>query len=115
MAAPRAGWQHASWRSLSSPAGDSDELRRLKGDFQDLFAEARLNLGDAADSFETVYFNDDMEDARLAVTDCLAAYDAMLAAVDKDAADALQRENGLKVEQLRGELKVIEDRAIEDH
>jgi hypothetical protein len=85
---------------------DSEIHKRLDG-FQELFVEARLCIEDLADSAETVYFDEDAEAARQAVDAAVREFDRLLDdLVDKDQKNKILRSNGLKVEQLKGELKM---------
>mmetsp|Transcript_28378 Transcript_28378/g.66624 ORF Transcript_28378/g.66624 Transcript_28378/m.66624 type:complete len:97 (-) Transcript_28378:96-386(-) len=87
-----------------------DELKRRMDDFQDLFVEARLNIEDAQESQETTYFAEDLDAAQEAVDEAVAAFKGIVNDIeDKDQKNSLLRSNGLKVEQLKGELKMIID------
>ncbi|GJN35858.1 hypothetical protein PR202_gb24670 [Eleusine coracana subsp. coracana] len=95
----------SSRRAFSSAADygkDVDEVNRK-------FAEAREEIEAAMDSKETVYFNEEATIARDAAKDALAAFDALLARLPPADADALRRSMGLKMEQLKAELKQLED------
>ncbi|KAF8724928.1 hypothetical protein HU200_020643 [Digitaria exilis] len=95
-----------SRRAFSSSAADYgkdvDEVNRK-------FAEAREEIEAAMESKETVYFDEEASVARDAANDALAAFDALLARVPPADADALRRSMGLKMEQLKAELKQLED------
>ncbi|AQK93124.1 late embryogenesis abundant protein [Zea mays] len=93
-------------RAFSSSAAeygkDVDEVNRK-------FAEAREEIEAAMESKETVYFNEEASIARDAANEALAAFDALLARLPPTDADALRRSMGLKMEQLKAELKQLED------
>jgi hypothetical protein len=93
-------------RAFSSSAADYgkdvDEVNRK-------FAEAREEIEAAMESKETVYFNEEASVARDAANEALAAFDALLARLPPADADALRRSMGLKMEQLKAELKQLED------
>ena len=79
---------------------------RLNG-FQDLFVEARMCIDDVKDSLGTVYFEDDADDAREAVEAAINHFEALLEEItDIDEKNKVLRSNGLKVEQLKGELEL---------
>ncbi|TVU17143.1 hypothetical protein EJB05_33159, partial [Eragrostis curvula] len=95
----------SSPRAFSAAADygkDVDEVNRK-------FAEAREGIEAAMDSKETVYFNEEATIARDAANEALAAYDALLARLPPADADSLRRPMGLKMEQLKAELKQLED------
>jgi hypothetical protein len=73
------------------------------------FAEAREEIESAMDSKETVYFNEEAACARDAANEVLGAFDALLARVPPADADKLRRSMGLKMEQLKAELKQLEE------
>ncbi|WVZ96795.1 hypothetical protein U9M48_042387 [Paspalum notatum var. saurae] len=81
---------------------DVDEVNRK-------FAEAREEIEAAMESKETVYFDEEASIARDAANDALGAFDALLARIPPADADALRRSMGLKMEQLKAELKQLED------
>ncbi|GBG34225.1 Hypothetical Protein FCC1311_104492 [Hondaea fermentalgiana] len=108
-----ARWSVGGARMLSGSLSDN-ELRSRTNDFQDDFAEARMCLGDANDSLETVYFEEDLQDAQDAVKACLASYEALINDLSPEQAGAFKRENGLKVEQLKGELDALMQSLLEE-
>ncbi|OEL17453.1 hypothetical protein BAE44_0021529 [Dichanthelium oligosanthes] len=95
-----------SRRAFSSSAADYgkdvDEVNRK-------FAEAREEIEAAMESKETVYFDEEASVARDAANDALAAFDSLLARLPPADADALRRSMGLKMEQLKAELKQLEE------
>jgi C-terminal processing protease CtpA/Prc len=103
-ALPSSFWD-TTRRAFSSAADygkDADEVNRK-------FAEAREEIEAAMDSKETVYFDEEATVARDAANEALAAFDALLARLPPSDADALRRSMGLKMEQLKAELKQLED------
>jgi len=87
------------------------------------FAEARDDIDAANDEIGTVYFNEEFEMAESSVQAALDAYAALLAKLGTaDGSSgmpggqrgAVQRAHGLKVEQLKGELQMLRDKALED-
>mmetsp|Transcript_3508 Transcript_3508/g.7622 ORF Transcript_3508/g.7622 Transcript_3508/m.7622 type:complete len:160 (+) Transcript_3508:3-482(+) len=87
-----------------------DELKRRMDDFQDLFVEARLCIEDAQESQETTYFAEDLDAAQEAVDEAVKAFNEVVADIDdKDQKNSVLRSNGLKVEQLKGEIQMIID------
>eukprot|EP00548_Thalassiothrix_antarctica_P000440 CAMPEP_0194132454 /NCGR_PEP_ID=MMETSP0152-20130528/2925_1 /TAXON_ID=1049557 /ORGANISM="Thalassiothrix antarctica, Strain L6-D1" /LENGTH=96 /DNA_ID=CAMNT_0038827517 /DNA_START=176 /DNA_END=466 /DNA_ORIENTATION=+ len=87
-----------------------DTLRRRMDDFQDLFSEARLDMEDARDSDGTTYFAEDLDAAQESVDTAVAAFSEIIQDLDDiDQKNSVLRSNGLKVEQLKGEIKLIID------
>ena len=83
------------------------ELNKRLDTFQDLFVEARLCIDDVGDSAETTYFDEDAEAATEAVKLAIDEFEAIIKDVeDVDQKNRILRGNGLKVEQLKGELKM---------
>jgi hypothetical protein len=82
-----------------------DEVKKRIEHFQQLFVEARYCLEDVTDSQETTYFDEDAEAATEAVGLAVEAFDSLIKDMDDlDQKNGVLRSNGLKVEQLKGEL-----------
>ncbi|CAN1801663.1 Embryogenesis-like protein [Linum perenne] len=73
------------------------------------FAEAREELEMAMDSKETVYFDEEAECARDAVNEVLSMYDSLIGKLPEAKKGVVQRSMGLKMEQLKAEVKQLED------
>nr|XP_010915078.1 uncharacterized protein LOC105040305 [Elaeis guineensis] len=73
------------------------------------FAEAREEIEAALESKETVYFDEEAECAREAVKVVLDMFKGLLARLPEKERTALQRSMGLKIEQLKAELKQLDD------
>ena len=73
------------------------------------FAEAREEIEMAMESKETVYFDEEAECARTAVKEVLDLFNGLLAKSPEDKKAALQRAMGLKIEQLKAELKQLDE------
>ena len=85
---------------------DNDLKKRLDA-FQDLFVEARLSIEDCTDSAGTKYFDEEAEAAQEAVDEAVEAFKTLIADIDDDdQKNSVLRGNGLKVEQLKGELQM---------
>jgi hypothetical protein len=83
---------------------ESDIKKRLD-DFQDLFVEARLCIEDVVESEGTKYFDEDAEAAQQAVDIAVQAFQNLIDDIESpDEKNRVLRGNGLKVEQLKGEL-----------
>uniref|UniRef100_A0A7S2A9P4 Uncharacterized protein n=1 Tax=Trieres chinensis TaxID=1514140 RepID=A0A7S2A9P4_TRICV len=95
-------------RPFSSGATLSDDdLRSRLEDFQEQFAEARLCIEDCADAADTTYFDEEADAAREAVDLALKTFESILAELDEETKGRVVRQNGLKVEQLKGELELV--------
>ncbi|KAL6841375.1 hypothetical protein ACP4OV_028893 [Aristida adscensionis] len=100
--APSAPCGRRAFSSAADYGKEVDEVNRK-------FAEAREEIEAAMESKETVYFDEEASVARDAANDALAAFDALLARLPPADADSLRRSMGLKMEQLKAELKQLED------
>ena len=96
-------------RSFSTKM-DEKELRNRLNAFQDMFVEARLCIEDVVESAETTYFDEDAEEAQRVVGEAVACFEGIVNDIeDKDQKNSVLRGNGLKVEQLKGELQLALD------
>eukprot|EP00656_Telonema_subtile_P000291 TRINITY_DN10147_c0_g1_i2.p1 TRINITY_DN10147_c0_g1~~TRINITY_DN10147_c0_g1_i2.p1 ORF type:complete len:138 (-),score=43.15 TRINITY_DN10147_c0_g1_i2:32-445(-) len=89
------------------------DLNTQLNEFQGLFVEAREILVDANESIGTKYIEDDLEDAQAAVKDAVGAFDKLISGLDEQQKTSVMQANGLKVEQLKGELQLIIDKVNE--
>ncbi|KAI4366923.1 hypothetical protein MLD38_022724 [Melastoma candidum] len=94
------------WRSLASV---SAEVEREIDMINVKFGEAREEIETAMDSKETVYFNEEAECAREAVREVLERFEGVLGKLKEGEREALRRSMGLKMEQLKAELKQLDD------
>jgi hypothetical protein len=84
-----------------------DQLKKRLDTFQELFVEARMCIEDAVDAAETTYFDEDAEAATEAVEAAVNEFNSIVNAIeDADQKNRVLRGNGLKVEQLKGELQM---------
>jgi hypothetical protein len=84
-----------------------DQLNKRLDTFQELFVEARMCIEDAVDAAETTYFDEDAEAATEAVAAAVDEFNKILNDIeDADQKNRVLRSNGLKVEQLKGELQM---------
>merc|ERR1712216_764883 len=93
-------------RCLSSTAMGDEELRQRLDVFQDLFTEARMCIEDCQDAAETTYFDEEAETAREAVQAAIDNFEELLGDLDARQKQSVMQGNGLKVEQLKGELEL---------
>ncbi|KAI4375379.1 hypothetical protein MLD38_013258 [Melastoma candidum] len=94
------------WRSLASGSADVEreiDLINVK------FGEAREEIETAMESRETVYFDEEAECAREAVREVLERFEGVLGKLKEGEREALRRSMGLKMEQLKAELKQLDD------
>jgi hypothetical protein len=98
---------HAGRLFFSATIMPEDELNKRLLAFTDLFVEARMCLEDVADSAETTYFDEDADAAMEAVAAAVDEFNSIINDIgDADQKNRVLRSNGLKVEQLKGELEM---------
>ena len=102
----------SSFLSSSSPSssGFSSSASDYSAEVDEInakFAEAREEIDVAMDSKETVYFNEEAQSARDAVTLVLDKYNGLLDRLPEADKGTLQRSMGLKMEQLKAELEQL--------
>ena len=84
-----------------------EELKKRLDVFQDLFVEARLSIEDCNDAAETTYFDEEADAAKEAVDEAVQEFQKLINDIeDADQKNRVLRGNGLKVEQLKGELQM---------
>jgi len=98
-------------RSLAAAADPvkQDEMNEIIEEINSKFAEAREEIELAAESKETVYFNEEVETAKKAVNEVLALFNGLLARLPESERGALQRSMGLKMEQLKAEVAQLDE------
>lgn len=94
-------------RRLHSSTGLDPLLRKRMDHLGDLFVEARDEIEMAEESKGTTYFNSDSEQAIVAVEAAREEYKSILHSLEEPARGEFQRGNGLKMEQLKGELEMV--------
>ncbi|KAF8064647.1 hypothetical protein HT031_003448 [Scenedesmus sp. PABB004] len=104
-AAAPARAQQQQRRALSSSSDWQAEVDLIN----EKFAEAREEIEMARDDAETVYFNESAELARNVVGEVLERWGGLLASLPDEEAAKLQRSMGLKIEQLKAELKELDE------
>lgn len=85
------------------------ELKREIDDLTDKFMETRELLEDAMESKDTVYFNDDLKDAKEAVQETLSHFEDLMAKLSEEQERNVRRTIGLKMEELRAQEMMIDD------
>lgn len=85
---------------------DKDLNKHLDA-FQELFVEARLAIEDCKDAANTKYFDEEADAAKEAVEQAVEEFSRLVGDLDDDDQKTrVLRGNGLKVEQLKGELEM---------
>ena len=93
--------------TTGSSSLDPTEIQKRLNEFQDLFVEARMCIDDLKDSVETVYYDDDAEEAKEATDAAIDYFETLCSEItDLEEKNKVLRGNGLKVEQLKGELEL---------
>ena len=111
---PPRGFASAAAARLPAAPLTPEEIKTKSDDIQDAFAEAREEIEAAMEATGTTYFNEEAEYARECVEKVLGEYYALCDALPEGDRAAFQRANGMKMEQLKAELKQI-DHAHDDH
>lgn len=96
-------------RFYSAAPVKQDEYNEIVEEINSKFADAREEIELAAESKETVYFNDEAENAKTAVKVVLDLYNGLLNRLSESERGALQRSMGLKMEQLKAELAQLNE------
>lgn len=106
-AARRAAFAATGTLLNTAPGDFDDRLRNIN----DQFAEARELINDAFESIGSNYYSDDAEDAKMAVAATLDMYRSLLSdeAYPQEARTKVDREYGMKMKQLEGELEKVLD------
>lgn len=87
---------------------------QLAEELSELYAEARELMSDAEEGRDTVYFEEDLEDAREAIGELLERYAAAKTELPAREAEQLTQLVGLKVEELKARLDVLLETLIHD-
>mmetsp|Transcript_34607 Transcript_34607/g.83685 ORF Transcript_34607/g.83685 Transcript_34607/m.83685 type:complete len:184 (-) Transcript_34607:386-937(-) len=94
------------FRAFATLMPEEDVKKRLE-EFQELFVEARYCIEDCTDAAESTYFDEEAETAKEAVAAAVTAFESLIGDMDDtDQKNGILRSNGLKVEQLKGELQM---------
>lgn len=93
----------------ASGGGSPVDVNQVVDEINLKFAEAREEIEMAMESKETIYFNEEAECARAAVTEVLEMFDGLLGKVTEKEKSSLQRSMGLKMEQLKAELQQLNE------
>ncbi|XP_011661834.1 uncharacterized protein LOC105437211 [Strongylocentrotus purpuratus] len=99
----------SSSTSSTEPGITEKELKREIDDLTDKFMETRELLEDAMESKDTVYFNDDLKDAKEAVQETLSQFEDLMAKLSEEQERNVRRTIGLKMEELRAQEMMIDD------
>ena len=83
------------------------QIQNRLNEFQELFVEARMCIDDVKDSVGTVYYDEDADEATEAVETAVDHFEKLIKEITNlDEKNKVLRGNGLKVEQLKGELEL---------
>ena len=94
-------------RTFAATSLSQQEIQKRLDEFQELFVEARLSIEDCNDSAGTTYYKEDADDAIRAVEEAVLAFQSLIDEIDDiNEKNRILRSNGLKVEQLKGELEM---------
>ncbi|KAK6171142.1 hypothetical protein SNE40_019395 [Patella caerulea] len=93
---------------------DEGQLKKSMEELTDKFTEARELMEDARESKGTVYFSDDVIDAKSAVEETLTEYQTLLNKISDSQKQQVMRTIGLRMEELKAQLTAMEDELKED-
>ncbi|VVA94949.1 unnamed protein product [Arabis nemorensis] len=99
----------SSQRRYGTDSSGAPDVNKVVDEINLKFAEAREEIEMAMDAKETVYFNEEAECARNAVSEVLELFDGLLEKVTEKEKASLQRSMGLKIEQLKAELEQLNE------
>eukprot|EP01089_Gocevia_fonbrunei_P001467 TRINITY_DN11353_c0_g1_i1.p1 TRINITY_DN11353_c0_g1~~TRINITY_DN11353_c0_g1_i1.p1 ORF type:complete len:147 (+),score=11.77 TRINITY_DN11353_c0_g1_i1:48-488(+) len=101
---------HLTHRYYSSKYNQySKDLQMLGENFQN----ARDEIEEARESLNTRYFNEDFFSAQRAVEETLNFYGDLLEKMDSESSAKLQREQHPKIQQLKEELEILKESAVD--
>ncbi|CAG0907233.1 unnamed protein product [Cyprideis torosa] len=99
-------------RNRSGPKSQTATTVNIKKEMDMIskkFSEAIELISDCKTSQNTIYFTEDVTAAQAQVKDCLDSYEKLLATLDGEGKNEVQRAIGLKMSELRTQMKMIED------
>ena len=73
-----------------------------------MFVEARDEIAYAQEDAGTTYFNESYDDAKGLVDKVLSEWDSVLSGLEEEEKGRVQRSMGLKMEQLKAELGLLD-------
>mmetsp|Transcript_23899 Transcript_23899/g.33198 ORF Transcript_23899/g.33198 Transcript_23899/m.33198 type:complete len:145 (-) Transcript_23899:126-560(-) len=92
----------------------SSSVDKMLDELTDKFTEARMEIADALDSKETVYFNEDAKIALEVTEDTLNHFETILKTVDDETkVKEIKTSWGMRIEQLKQEAELLKD--ADDH
>ncbi|KAG0440410.1 hypothetical protein HPB47_016290 [Ixodes persulcatus] len=97
---------------MSSVITDA-ELKKSVEALSEKFTEAMVQLEDARHSAGTVYFSEDAKEAEEIVQDTLNDFSELLSGLDAKQQLWVKRTIGLKMEELKAQLQMLQDLARE--
>ncbi|GAB5355360.1 hypothetical protein AAMO2058_000199200 [Amorphochlora amoebiformis] len=87
-----------------------ETLESKLGSLNSIFAEARMEIQDALDSADTVYFNEDAQIALEMTEEVLTMYEEILESIkDEKELKSVKTSWAMRIEQLKQEAKLLED------
>jgi len=98
---------HSHHRTFATTLMPEDEIKQRLEEFQEFFVEARYCIEDCTDAADSTYFDEEAQSAQEAVDKAVASFESLINDIqDVDQKNGILRSNGLKVEQLKGELQM---------
>ncbi|PIK51234.1 hypothetical protein BSL78_11894 [Apostichopus japonicus] len=106
-------FNHSAQLSSSSTLSHTD-LRKEVDSLSDQFIETRELLDDARNSFGSVYFNEDLNEAQESLSNTLEQYSTLLEKLSDAQRQQVARTVGLKMEELKAQQNMIMETIKED-
>lgn len=100
--------QISGFKSSSYVTTDHSHQPELD-EINDLFSQARDEIQFAQGDAGTTYFNESYDDAKSMVDDCISKFNNLLSRLSDEEKGKVQRAMGLKMEQLKAELSVLDE------
>lgn len=101
--------QKSGFRSSSFANMAHQDHQAELDEINDLFSQARDEIQFAQGDAGTTYFNESYDDAKSMVDDCVLKFNNLLSRLSDEEKGKVQRAMGLKIEQLKAELSVLDE------
>ncbi|XP_068223200.1 uncharacterized protein [Palaemon carinicauda] len=104
---------NSMYSSITDGGMTENDVKKAVGDISDKFAEAMELMNDARSSLGTVYFSEDVIDTQAQVKETLDDYNNLLPRLSEKQRKNVIQSIGLKMEELKAQLSLLEDLAKE--
>ncbi|XP_064105584.1 uncharacterized protein LOC135214991 [Macrobrachium nipponense] len=104
---------NSMYSSVTGSEMTEKEVKRAVDDISEKFAEAMELMNDARSSLGTVYFSEDVLDTQAQVKETLDDYTSLLSKLNEKQKRTVIQSIGLKMEELKAQMSLLEDLAKE--